>query len=239
MVAYDRDLKQFIGACPNGQIQQRQCVSQEREEAQIVTDRFIQPFQRWEIDLIGRLPKMINGNRWTIVAVDYATGWPIAKAIPKATKEAIAEFIHDEIYLHYGAPQEIFTDGGKNLWGGIVEQYLKKIKTLHKGTSPYHPHTNGKVERLNGIIGNMLGKMLLNKTTKLWDLYLDQAVFACRSRTHSTTKTSPFYLLYGRHPHLFVDSNIALPTDSDAAPYEECLERLQSARKKAAITSHE
>ena len=185
------------------------------------------------------MPKTINGNRWIIVAVDYATGWPIAKAIPKATKEAIADFIHDEIYLHYGAPQEIFTDGGKNLWGGVVEQYLKKIETLHRGTSPYHPRTNGKVERLNGIIGGMLGKMLLNKPTKLWDLYLDQAIFACRIRTHSTTKTSPFYLLYGKHPHLFGDDNTALPTDSNTAPYEERLEQLQSARKEAAIASYE
>jgi Integrase zinc binding domain len=175
----ERDLSRYIAACPNCQIQQRQRISQEREEMQVVTDQFIQPFQRWGIDLIGRLPKTTNGNRWIIAAIDYATGWPIAKAIPAATKEAIAEFIHDEIYLHYGAPQEIFTDGGKNLWGGVVERYLEKIKTVHKGTSPYHPCMNGKVERLNGIIGNMLGKMLLNKLTKLWDLYLDQAVFAC------------------------------------------------------------
>lgn len=62
----------------------------------------------------------------------------------------------------------------------VVQRYLKKIKTLHKGTNPYHPRTNGKVERLNGIIGTMLGKMLLNKPTKLWHLYLDQAVFVCR-----------------------------------------------------------
>jgi hypothetical protein len=91
--------------------------------------------------------------------------------------------------MHYVAPQEIFTDAGKNLWVGVVQRYLEKIKTLHKGTSPYHPRTNGKVERLNGIVGTMLGKMLFNKPTKLWDLYLDQVVFAC---THSTMKTSPF-----------------------------------------------
>ena len=84
-----------------------------------MTDPFIQPFQRWGIDLIGRLPKTNDGNRWIITAIDYATGWPIAKAILKA-EEAIAEFIHDEIYMQYGAPQEIFTDGGKNLWGGAV-----------------------------------------------------------------------------------------------------------------------
>jgi hypothetical protein len=91
----------------------------------------------------------MEGNRWIITAIDYATGWSIAKAISKATEEAIAEFIHDEIYMHYGAPQEIFTDGGKNLWEGALQKYLEKTKILHKGTSPYHPQMNGKVERLN------------------------------------------------------------------------------------------
>jgi hypothetical protein len=205
----------------------------------LVTDPFIQPFQRWGIDLIGRLPTTTSGNRWIITAIDYATGWPIAKAIPKATEEAIADFIYNEIYMHYGAPQEIFTDGGKNLWGGIVQRYLEKIKTLHKGTSPYHPRTNGKVERLNGIIGSMLGKMLLGKPTKLWDLYLDQAIFACRVRTHTTTKTSPFYLLYGQQPHLLGDRNIALPVDSETGSSEERLELLQSARKEAAMATYE
>jgi hypothetical protein len=234
-----RDLRQFIAACPNCQIQQRQRPSQEREQARLVTDPFIQPFQRWGIDLIGRLPTTTSGNRWIITAIDYATGWPIAKAIPKATEEAIADFIYNEIYMHYGAPQEIFTDGGKNLWGGIVQRYLEKIKTLHKGTSPYHPRTNGKVERLNGIIGSMLGKMLLGKPTKLWDLYLDQAIFACRVRTHTTTKTSPFYLLYGQQPHLLGDRNIALPVDSETGSSEERLELLQSARKEAAMATYE
>ena len=162
-----KDIYQFIAACPNCQMQQRQHPSQERENVKIITDPFIQPFQRWGIDLIGRLPITMHGNRWIITAIDYATGWPIAKAISKADEEAIADFIYNEIYMHYGAPQEIFTDGGKNLWGGVVQRYLDKIKTLHKGTSPYHPRTNGKVERLNGIIGTMLGKMLLNKPTKL------------------------------------------------------------------------
>jgi hypothetical protein len=235
----EKDLREFVASCPNCQIHQRQRISQEREYAQLVTDPFIQPFQRWGIDLIGRLPKTMDGNRWIITAIDYATGWPIAKAIPKATEEAIAEFIHDEIYMHYGAPQEIFTDGGKNLWGGAVQKYLEKIKTLHKGTSPYHPRTNGKVERLNGIVGTMLGKLLLNKPTKLWDLYLNQAVFACRIRTHTTMKTSPFYLLYGRHPHLLGDTNITLPSDANVAPHEERFKLLQSARKEAAIATYD
>ena len=44
------------------------------------------------------------------MVTDYATGWPLAKAIPEATEEATVEFIFKEIYMYYGALQEIFTD---------------------------------------------------------------------------------------------------------------------------------
>jgi len=85
----------------------------------------------------------------------------------------------------------------------------------------------------------MLGKLLLNKPTKLWDLYLDQAVFACRIRTHTTTKTFPFYLLYGRHPHLLGDMNVALSSDAEPAPHDERFKLLQSVRKEAAIATYD
>ena len=229
----EKDLKAFIAACPNCQVHQPHRRGVEREYAHIVSDKLVQPFQRWGIDLIGVLPKTRDGNRWIITAIDYATGWPIAKAVPKATEDAIAEFIFDEIYMHYGAPQEIFTDMGANLSGKVVEAYLKRISTLHKRSTAYHPRTNGKVERLNGILGGMLAKFMLGKPTRLWDLYLDQALFACRVRTHTTTKTSPFYLLYGRHPHLLGDPNEALPTEALPDGFERRLQRVQMARTEA------
>ena len=44
----------------------------------------------------------------------------------KATEDNIAEFIFNEIYMHFGAPQEIFSDGGKNLLEhkGAVELFM-------------------------------------------------------------------------------------------------------------------
>src|SRR5216110_3253557 len=85
----------------------------------------------------------------------------------------------------------------------------------------------------------MLGKLLLNKPTKLWDLYLDQALFACRIRTHATTKTSPFYLVYRRQPHLLGDPNVALPSDANPAGHEERIRLVQSAWQEAAIATYD
>ena len=82
-------------------------------------------------------------------------------------KEIIADFIFNEIYMHYKAPQELFSDEGKNLWRDVVQAFLKKIETIHKESSPYHPRMNEKVERLNGILENMISKLLLRKSIKL------------------------------------------------------------------------
>ena len=161
------DIRHFIATCPNCQIDQRRRVNQEKEYDQLVSNPFIQSFQRWEIDLIDILRKTANNNRWIITAIDYATGWPVAKAIPRATEDVIADFIFNEIYMHYGAPQELFSDGGKNLWGGVVQAFLKKIEMIHKRSSSYHLRTNGKVERLNDILEDMISKLLLRKSTKL------------------------------------------------------------------------
>lgn len=85
----------------------------------------------------------------------------------------------------------------------------------------------------------MLGKLLLGKPTLLWDLYLDQALFACRVRTNATIKTSPFYLVYGQQPHLFGDVNQALPNDATPEGHEKRIKLLQSARAEATITAYE
>ena len=120
-----------------------------------------------------------------------------------------------------------------------MSQFLSKLNVKHRGTTPYHPRTNGAVESLNGTLGNMLTKYLLNRPRSHWDRYLDQALFAARIRTHSTTRFSPFYMLYGRQPRLPMDENGITPlTDNvreDKLPLFETLrmEALRNTEERA------
>jgi hypothetical protein len=57
----------------------------------------------------------LNGNKWIIIAIDYTTSWPVIKAVPNATNEAIEEFLHEEIFVNYGAFDELVSDNGRNL----------------------------------------------------------------------------------------------------------------------------
>jgi hypothetical protein len=123
----DQDIQGFTKSCTNCQIAQRQRPDQEREYAQLPTPRNIEPFQHWGIDLIGRLPETKDGNKWIITAIDYATGWPIAKALPNPTEEVIADFIFHKIYIHYGAPRK-FQPKKVGLADGPVGQHPEEVR---------------------------------------------------------------------------------------------------------------
>src|SRR5437764_11018440 len=68
-------------------------------------------------------------------------------------------------------------------------------------STPYHPQTNGLVERYNRTLINTLAKMV-EKHTDEWDNYVTPALFSYRTSRHSTTRLTPFFLVYGREAKL-------------------------------------
>ena len=59
----------------------------------------------------------------------------------------------------------------------------------HLKTSPYHPQSDGMVERFNGTLKTMLRKNC--DDPKDWDKMLPFLLFAYREAPHSTTGFSP------------------------------------------------
>ena len=203
----EKDVQVCLKQCLNCQVAQGSKKGLECEKAQHLVDVKIWPFEHWGIDLIGWLPTTPNSNHWIITAIDYATGWPVACAVPESTKEDIGWFIHKEIFMNYGAPHEIISDNSANLIGGAITHYMSLLETCHQTTTLYHPCTNSKVENLNGLLGWMLTKYLVGKPIRLWDEFLPQSLFAAWIRQHTVTKLSPFYLLYSLHPCIPLDQN--------------------------------
>src|SRR3954462_1709639 len=85
----------------------------------------------------------------------------------------------------------------------MIEKLMKKFQIKHLFSTPYHPQTNGLVERFNRTLCESLSKLV--KQTTEWDKYIIPVLFAYRTSRHSTTKISPFYLVNGREAKLPVD----------------------------------
>uniref|UniRef100_A0AAV2LJY7 Integrase catalytic domain-containing protein n=1 Tax=Knipowitschia caucasica TaxID=637954 RepID=A0AAV2LJY7_KNICA len=68
---------------------------------------------------------------------------------------------------------------------------------LRSVTAAYHPQTNGLDEKTNHNIKRALMK-LVNEQQNNWDTFLDATLFSLRSKVHTSTKHTPFQLMYGR-----------------------------------------
>jgi len=58
-------------------------------------------------------------------------------------------------------------------------------------------------ERTNQTLVHTLQKLL--SSDKDWDLKIDPALYAYRISVHDSTKFSPFFLMFNRHPRMAVD----------------------------------
>lgn len=123
---------------------------------------------------------MPNGNRQIVTAIDYIIGQSVTEVVEKADKETVGRFLYKYLFMNYGAPLELISDQDISFISEAVDHYLKYLDTKYYTTIFFHPQINRKIENFNSLIGNILTKLLMNKSIKLWDLYLDIAIFAAQ-----------------------------------------------------------
>jgi hypothetical protein len=158
------------------------------------------PFHRIGIDIVGPLPITPRSNKYIVVATDYMTKWPEARAIPRANAQEVAKFIYEDIICRHGCPSIILSDQGSHFRNRVIDELLAAVSTKHHCSTPYHPQTNGLVERFNKTLCSSIAKLVDNVTD--WDLLIPPILFAYRTAKQATTKETPFYLVYGRQARL-------------------------------------
>uniref|UniRef100_A0A1I8ASQ7 RNA-directed DNA polymerase n=1 Tax=Steinernema glaseri TaxID=37863 RepID=A0A1I8ASQ7_9BILA len=188
-----QDVTYFISGCHSCQLNRSALKLQSNELRPIPPPKA--PGIMYGIDLIT-LPESSRGNKYVAVAVDYFTKYPFAKAIPTKGAVEIADFIVNDIVSYFGVPKYIITDQGSEFKAALVKQMVAdKLGIQQRFSAPYHPETNGLVERMNQTLKNKLRKLL--EDVKNWDDHLPMALMAIRSTKNRATKKSPLELLIG------------------------------------------
>jgi hypothetical protein len=163
-----------------------------------------QLFDRVGIDIVGPLSITPNGNRYIVVATEYLTKWPEAKALKDTKATTIAKFIYEEIICRHGCPKVLLSDQGTHFCNELVDSLCKLMTIKHRLSSAYHPQTNGLTERFNKTLCTTLAKYVSDYGDS-WDTFLESALFAYRTTQNHTTKYTPFKLLYGQEAKLPLD----------------------------------
>ena len=224
-----KDIETYVKSCDECQ---RRGKPIKKHELHPITVK--EPFYQIGIDIVGPLPLTNHNNKYIVVAVDYFTKWPEAKPIPKATAEEVSIFIFEDIICRHGSPQKILTDRGSHFNNQLIKELTNKFQVKHGFSTPYHPKTNGLVERFNKTLCESLAK--LGKEDSQWDYKIPAVLFAYRTRKQESTQMTPFFLTTGRKARLPVDEHQEI-TLVDRVKY--IIEKLPIIRNQAKETIKE
>ena len=149
-----RDVADFCRSCNQCQKASRRRVTR---APMIPLPMIDEPFQRIAMDVVGPLPRSRGGHRYVLVLCDYATRYPEAVAMKNVDAEAVADELL-KVFSRVGIPKEIMTDQGANFTSQLLSELYRLLHVKALRTSPYHPQTDGLVERFNGTLKEMLQK---------------------------------------------------------------------------------
>ena len=109
----------------------------------------------------------------------------------------IADIFLEEIFRLHGIPKAIILDRDVKFTENFWRYLFSGLETQLNFSTAYYPHIDGQIERVNQIVEDMLQMYVMNNPTK-WEDYLHLIEFAYNNGYHTSSKMSPFEVLYGR-----------------------------------------
>ena len=165
------------------------------------------------LDVLGELPETENGNKYILVVSDYYTKWTHAMAMPDQTAQTIADVFLREFVAILGVPTMLHSDQGRSFEGHIFQEVCALLGIEKSRTTPYHPASDGQVERFNRTIQQML-KSYVNENRDDWDEQLPYLCMAYRATPHESTGCSPNLMTFGSENNMPIDVIAGVPPDS-------------------------
>ena len=168
-----------------------------------------QPLELVHMDYLSLEPSKGNIEN-VLVITDHFTRYALAYPSKTQTAQVTARILCDNFICHYGFPEKLISDQGRNFELDLIKELCKiaGVQKLH--TTPYHPQGNGQCERFNSTLCNMLGTLSEEEKSD-WKSYLGCMTHAYNCTKHASTTYSPYYLMFERHPRLPIDVEFGLP----------------------------
>ena len=191
------------------------------------------PFKQLSVDLITNLP-LSQGYDSLMVVVDHGLtkGVILVPCSKSIDANGIAQLFFDHVFKRFGLHDTVISDRGPQFASAFAKELARILKYDVRLSTAYHPQTDGQTERTNQEVETYLHIFCANNPHQ-WSKFLTAAEFQHNSVPHSSTKVSPFSLLFGYDPCAYP------PLGKTFIPaLESRLSSLDSARKEA-LATHE
>lgn len=116
-----------------------------------------------------------------------------------STTKDIGRLFFRSVFCYHGMPTTIVSDRGPRWLSAFWTSFYKHVGTTLAVSTSFHPQIDGQTERANRTVRDML-RSFANKRHDDWDELLPAVEFAYNYSVQRSTRKTPFYLAYGRHP---------------------------------------
>ena len=181
------------------------------------------PFERVHIDFAE------YNHRFYFILVDAYSKWLEVFEMGRDSTTSRTISCLTEVISRFGIPQIIVSDNGPQFTSSEFESFCAQNGIHHKRTPPYHPASNGQVERMV----RELKKALRSKVSDVpIHTQLNRFLFSYRNTPHSSTGETPTKLLFTFTPTTrlsFLQPSFSQATrkqqSTDATPKRFCSRR--------------
>jgi len=154
-------------------------------------------FSKIAVDIVGPLKKCKSGNRFILTVIDLASHYPLVFPLPTHTAVEVVKCLI-QVFSNYGFPDELLSDCGSEFLSEMTQIFLAECQVFQLKTSPYHPQSNGCLERFHRTLKSML-KGCGETFPGDWDQLLPWVLFSYREVPVENLGFSPFELVFGRN----------------------------------------
>ncbi|GFW78873.1 integrase catalytic domain-containing protein [Trichonephila clavipes] len=155
-----------------------------------------EPGETFHMDIFGPLKTTPKGNSYVLSMIDAFTKYIHIVPLPDIRSSTISKAFFDNYIVHRGCPHKLVADNATYFNSSEFVEFCRVMGIHKRHISSYSAHVNGRVEKANQSLANILAS--ISQNTKDWDEQLPHTMLALNSAIHEATYTSPFFLEHGR-----------------------------------------
>ena len=174
-----------------------------------------------------------------LVVEDHFTRYTQAYVTNNHTACTTVRMLYNEFFSVFGFPRRLMSDQAAEFTGQVISELCDLLGITKIRTSPYHPQTNGAVERVHQTLRRMIAKMDPDKRAQ-WPSHLGPILIAYNVTRSLITGYSPYFLMFGHRPRLPVD--LLFPTvrrDENSRTTDEYISSLYDKLKSALASARD